>query len=103
MEIEKHTPGPWDFNKTSFTILSDGKETNQSYSIGRANDMGFYMKSIAKVESFSDARLIAAAPELLDSLIECLEGVEELNGEYQEGWDLVIEKAKLAINKATGL
>lgn len=40
--------------------------------------------------------------ELLEALKECLEGVEELNGEYQEGWDEVINKAKAAISKAEG-
>lgn len=49
----------------------------------------------------ANAKLISAAPELLEALIECLEGVEELNGEYQEGWDDTINKALNAIKKAT--
>lgn len=53
-------------------------------------------------ETYANGKIIAAAPELLTSLIECLEGVEELNDEFQEGWDEVIERAKQVINKALG-
>ena len=48
----------------------------------------------------ANAKLIAAAPKLLEALQNCLEGVIELNGEFQEGWEEVIEAAELAINKA---
>lgn len=52
--------------------------------------------------AYANSILMASAPDLLKSLQECLEGVEELNNDYQEGWDEVIEKAKSAINKALG-
>ncbi len=38
--------------------------------------------------------------ELIEALEECLEGVRELNGEYQEGWGNTIEKAEKALQKA---
>ena len=60
-----------------------------------------YNLSGEKEDGLSNAKLIAAAPELLEALIECLEGVKELNGEYQSGWQEVIEKADKAIKKAT--
>lgn len=53
-------------------------------------------------ESYANAKLISAAPMLLEALKECLEGVEKLNDDFQDGWDEVIEKAKVAINKALG-
>lgn len=37
--------------------------------------------------------------EILNSLKKCLEGVEELNNEYQSGWDFIIEETNNIINK----
>lgn len=85
----KHTPGPW---------------WNSGLEVGTAPMM---LVKVAKVsgsnfeEAKANAQLIATVPELLEALIECLEGVKELNGEYQDGWDDVIEKASLIIKKAT--
>ncbi len=39
--------------------------------------------------------------ELEYSLKECLDGVEELNGEFQDGWGIVIERAKQLLNDST--
>lgn len=44
-------------------------------------------------------QLKADKEELVEVLKECLEGVEELNAEYQEGWDSTIEQAKQLIEK----
>lgn len=37
--------------------------------------------------------------QLEESLKECLEGVKELNGEYQDGWDDVINRAEKLLNE----
>jgi hypothetical protein len=55
----------------------------------------------SKEETEANAKLIAAAPDLLEALIEALPAVEELNGEFQEGWEDTINKIKKAIKKAT--
>lgn len=57
----------------------------------------------AYVCSEHDAKLYAAAPDLLEALEEALPGIEELNGEFQEGWDSTINKMKAALNKARGI
>lgn len=46
--------------------------------------------------------IIAAAPDMLEALKEALPGLEELNNEFQEGWEFTIEKVASAIKKATG-
>jgi len=83
----KHTPAPW--------IYDDGAVT--------ANDGSQMICALPLMfkETTANAKLISAAPELLEALIECLDGVQELNGEYQDGWDEVINKTKAAIKKAT--
>lgn len=82
----KHTKGNWLFNKTSYTILPNGEETSQSYTISTTTD--FNQKNIANIraksvdnsdplndflypneEAQANAKLIAAAPELLNSAI----------------------------------
>jgi hypothetical protein len=55
----------------------------------------------------SDARLISAAPELLDALRDMLSGwmyIREIHGDlYGVGWDRSQEKALAAIAKAEEL
>ncbi|WPD00346.1 hypothetical protein [Proteus terrae] len=81
----KHTPAPWDLNKRQ-----DG------FNIVDGDNSGF----VAHVPKQDNANLIAAAPELLQALIEM-----QRNGRKQ-GWDdkyeSSMEKTRLAIAKALG-
>jgi hypothetical protein len=92
-----HTPGPWHwdsdpvkgdpFNRVRYRVVATGKTITQCY----------YSSSDEHAEA--DARLIAAAPELLASLREVL-------GWYIEGGHAVpriyIERANAAIAKVEG-
>lgn len=94
MKKLKHTPAPW------YAVNYGGYITIQS--------TNFYENTNIldedKCERAEDNGLLcAAAPDLLEALKECLEGVHELNDEFQTGWDEVIEKAEAAINKALGI
>ena len=95
-----HTPGPWDW----YWRESDGeadcgvyweKYQGQAYSVCRAP------RYQTEEQWAADARLIAAAPELLEALIDArkqLEAYEEaLNGE-----DYNSPRINAAIAKATG-
>lgn len=101
----KHSPGPWVFQNHGSLILDARKGSSQCtvahVSISTYMDEGRY-----------NARLIAAAPELLEALIAVLGIVEEssgvygfhLNGALAE-WDEFadeINSACAAIVKATG-
>jgi len=87
----KHTPGPWNiyFNSQDDFVIRkmfpDGQESH----------------SIAHCHSGADnARLIAAAPELL----EALQALIDMDVAYQRGPKVnqAVENARAAIAKATG-
>jgi hypothetical protein len=61
---------------------------------------GNYGECVAEfVHNDYDAKLIAAAPELLEACIMALEAVKELH-EHQEGWHEEQSFLETAINKA---
>lgn len=82
MSKTAHTPGPW--------ICSDGD-------IVPANDESDPIVTLYLDTSDANARLIAAAPDLLDAL-------ENLTIAIGMGWDLdgVVEVSRAAIARAKG-
>jgi len=106
MSKATHTPGPWDHNDTLLT-------TNNLIEIFNDRDL-MGEEPIADVYSYenadkakANARLIAAAPELLEALgeiRECLAAWMEIaDPEDMRQYDTdAINKANAAIEKATG-
>jgi hypothetical protein len=110
MSEQKFTFGPWQ---------TMPEETDKQYVRIRGTQLGERYK-IANVltpdyeganeleadETRANARLIAAAPELLEALRDMLSGwkyIREVHGDlYGVGWDRAQEKAESAIAKATG-
>lgn len=90
VERTQHTPGPWVV--FAGTIIQDEKErTIVALDESHACGLDFY-------EIRSNARLIAAAPELLASLREMCAALEDTNsGAYR-----TLADAKAAIAKAEG-
>lgn len=96
MSAPMHTPGPWS--------LEDRDDGASGYVL-RGADVEFieyiersrWMNEIADPEQEANARLIAAAPELLDRL-------ENLIIAIDMGWDLdgVIDAARAAVARAKG-
>lgn len=106
----KHTPGPWTFSRwdehgyTRFYIAQqEGAPYTPDYS-----DVSSMVTETVSGERIAvqeaNARLIAAAPELLEALILLEhEMVESGNAESRDyGWKPAIEKTRAAITKATG-
>ncbi|KJJ61529.1 hypothetical protein RT21_20025 [Pseudomonas sp. 10B238] len=94
-----HTPGPW---------IVDGSD------ISPANDVGLGICAISPVdlggakvwhhgvETYANAHLIAAAPELLEALTELADLVEAIiSGEYAPD-SFTTQPARAAIAKARG-
>jgi hypothetical protein len=90
----KHTPGPWHYRRgdewshsvvTHHGTLPDGSQN--CWTVADINKM-------REPEHEANARLIAAAPELLEALKELLPGADAM------GWNT--EKARAAIAKAEG-
>jgi hypothetical protein len=94
----KHTPGPWIiFNKLGVLSVMRGKKEVVHWA-------GFDSSRFPQ-QNIANARLIAAAPELLQSLRELMQAVEaELTGEPKNVpksvWSDKWEKAEVAIHKA---
>lgn len=87
-----HTPGPWEVKATTYPIADTGDHDTQ-FDI-RANGKAFAYVHDGDETAEANARLIAAAPELLEALQE-LCSFDLLT---QDKWD----KARAAIAKATG-
>ena len=86
--MNKHTPRPWrtieSTNKTMRTVVGPDFP-GQGY--------------IADVNGEANARLIAAAPELLEALKQFVDYYESMQGHKDNS---VIRNGKAAINKAEG-
>ena len=89
--MSKHTPGPWIAEQQ---INQDGKSLPM-FDIWTNSDKPKY---IGEMPIGSNARLIAAAPDLLAALFELLAESEEFHNPNTEGWNM----ARAAIAKATG-
>jgi hypothetical protein len=97
MTQAKHTPGPW-------IIDRNGDVNHHSYFV---SDFPIAMVSGPLTDKAANARLIAAAPDLLEALIEtssslrqCFECDEDAADAY--GITEQLKKADSAIAKATG-
>jgi hypothetical protein len=94
----QHTPGPWELAERSgrsdsrlAAVLNDAE--SDAYIIISASDPD---------EESANARLIAAAPELLDALRQVvIEATESPNSDANR-LELILELARAAIAKATG-
>jgi len=93
-----HTPGPWELK----THIEKGESQGAPYMFVQSCENG---EIISRVSNFDNARLIAAAPELLEA---CEKAHDELckatfsgRGDVR-GLDYAIDKIKSAVAKAEG-
>lgn len=101
------TQGPWKWHKRKHSnthFLANESETNDDFAI--IDDGSAYGEYGAVIDVNGDnAKLIAAAPELLEALQELISGYEDR--EHLGMFDMLvhgdlIQKANAAINKALG-
>jgi hypothetical protein len=117
MSESKFTPGPWHYKQSGLSCFVDGRVRP-----GVLQEVAWCGATEVPEQMEANARLIAAAPELLEALQELLREAVVLSAEYLEtfrdwpndvaiqGWDkarwtgalAASEKAKSAIAKATG-
>lgn len=104
MSEAKHTPGPWSYApavpgaQRCFYIAGNQDANNREVDIGTVEG-GYYSCE-------ANARLIAAAPDLLEALIDTLDFLERhsnrwdgVNGKHPQ---VVVTAARAAIAKAEG-
>ncbi|HCE6244632.1 hypothetical protein [Pseudomonas aeruginosa] len=103
MSKQSHTPGPWKWSESYKT--EDGRETftlvceNYEYGILSCDGLGNSPQSLGP-QGLADAKLIVAAPELL----EALQDLDALRGPFppsDEAVEAAWRKASAAIAKAT--
>ena len=100
MNNNSHTPGPWNtFTKMPGVYAESGREIVFHAHLSRSAD---------ESERLANARLIAAAPELLEALEELVSRRESACAERGEmdrlaGSDGRYNRARAAIAKAKGL
>ena len=91
-----HTPAPWKVNESDFLVYVEGSE--EDYCI--CSVQALRTNSIPSPEiAISNAHLIAAAPELLEALIELIPIIVVTFPQQQETW---LANARAAIAKAKG-
>ena len=104
--MSKHSPGPWTIGKVSHkkqrvdidSLHADQTVGHQTWR-GLARAYGCEdMPAEGTVAMLANARLIAAAPELLEALADC---VAYMHWTQPQG-ETALKKAKAVIAKATG-
>jgi len=89
--MSKHTPGPWNYRYGGMSVYP---EANADVDIARV----YQYRPMSAEENEANARLIAAAPELLEALEEFVHHVE-----FQWHPDVAtLKQAIAAIKKAKG-
>jgi hypothetical protein len=105
MTERKHTPGPWEaYDAAAYgTLITCGSLTGQGHRIAYV-----HLYRDLSVETYAaNARLIAAAPELLEALEAVLYWAELIAGDTTDkeaaaNEEASIALARAAITKATG-
>lgn len=103
----KHTPGPWEIERYSYgliQIVGDLKVISDD-----EEHFTTVVEQISATNEESNARLIAAAPELLEALVALVKINEEHNQSFIDvigkplNWkDDYLDAARAAIRKALG-
>jgi hypothetical protein len=93
----KHTPGPWTANKPT---QSNGRAEVHAGPMLVAQAFNWLLDAEGDEQCWADARLIAAAPNLLSVLQEL-----EESADYWSEYDVpigIVDRIRAAIAKATG-
>jgi hypothetical protein len=103
-----HTPGPWDAQTAQPHVTRAWHVRNRDIGRGVCDLSPAKWEDTSDAETEANARLIAAAPELLDALLAVLrhEGERDVSGVGMEFDSTALESAKVAayaaIAKAEG-
>jgi hypothetical protein len=114
--MTEHTPGPWIYHGSVHEIGTTYRESDRLWAgsvspyqssrpyrgtICHIQSCDHIPNGISRDEARANARLIAAAPDMLDALRRCLNYIESTEGEFgiqMESGDI----ARAAIAKAEG-
>lgn len=89
----KHTPGPWIATGYKSTVVNDSQ----------GNTLAIHPSHDGSVETAqANARLIAAAPDLLAALVDVREAYQQMFSVMPVAWQTIDDIVTNAIDKATG-
>lgn len=93
----KHTPGPWEIRDVNVTFISIGAPEHHSLADTWAIDEG-----VTTEQLHANARLIAAAPELLEALEQISHAEAATYDDIHAAIQDLVGIARAVIAKATG-
>ena len=97
--MNKHTPGPWRLNENNNWKTNPFSVTVRKFGVHGTTIANIPTRmTVPPQEQQANARLIAAAPDLLEALQTLPQGPLYTDDEI----NLWVEKASAAIDKATG-
>lgn len=95
-----HTKGPWRIGKHTNSVISDNSNGLEINGAKGEEAVKYYGGNlICESVSIENAKLIAAAPDLLEALNDMIEMYEQV--QPVGGWQGVYDSAIYAIKKAT--
>lgn len=92
-----HTPGPWTAHDLAGTPVNDPSVMSEKHCVATV-----WINDISRKQAGANARLTAAAPELLAALREMLSDYEEAYGGQLDDEPTVMRQARAALAKAEG-
>lgn len=96
----QHTPGPWRLNHNTNWKTNPFSVTVRKYGVHSTTVANIPTRmTIPPQEQQANARLIAAAPELLDVLLRARDAIESLDGTSAEN-ERLVDAYRAAIAKA---
>ncbi|PUA41463.1 hypothetical protein C5U62_32030 [Pseudomonas protegens] len=102
--MNKHTPGPWHLSEKSPEMVMrryDFLPESEGFVIGVVKSTDDTILSPSKEEAIANARLIATAPDLLESLSN-LVGLARLGAAHLGKYHAALDHAEAIIAKARG-
>ena len=97
--VAKHTPGPWNVDSNDPFVVYP----YNGYAVARCKPGGRKCKdAVAVATARANARLIAAAPDLLENLTRVLVWMDGISDRLPADMRPAIDAAHAAIAKATG-
>jgi dTDP-4-dehydrorhamnose reductase len=110
-ETMKHTPGPWEVTQRSAGEWGSAGQWGvaahyldrggQRRRIAMCGSPRTYSNPELDAEDRANARLIAAAPDLLAAL-RAMVALDECEAHFEEAYERILPEARAAIAKATG-
>jgi hypothetical protein len=104
----KHTPGPWEYESEMGDMWVTGPNRNEPVIcdiVARLTQFDEGTKEYTPVmqdEDEANAKLIAAAPDLLEALQRFIAFADKANNSHNDGFESsMVLQAKAAIDKAT--